>query len=161
FFVVVFAWTGIAYPPGTSTKVGPFGVLAWVLPVLARGDGLKAALLAVYYVPAAVLTGEVLAWLGQRLRLSEARLLRLDELKNEFIGMVAHDMRTPIVVIRGFAERIREDASEMTPAQRDEYILTIERNAKRASEFVENLLQFARIETEEFHQATRPFDLGA
>src|SRR5438094_491394 len=87
-----------------------------------------------FIVPAAILTGEVLAWLSQRLRLSEARLLRLDDLKNEFIGMVAHDMRTPIVVIRGFAERLREDASHLTESQLDEYIVTIERNAKRASE---------------------------
>jgi signal transduction histidine kinase len=160
FFVVVFAWIGVAYPPGTSTYVGPLGILAWVLPIVARGGGTREAILAVYYVPAAVLTGEVLAWLAQRLRMSEARLRRLDELKNEFIGMVAHDMRTPIVVIRGFAERIREDGAEITAAQRDEYLRTIERNAKRASEFVENLLQFARIETEEFHQMVRPFDLG-
>src|SRR5207248_1125121 len=103
FFVVIYAWMGIAYPPGTSTVAGIFGAMAWVIPILARGDGAKTALLAVYYIPAAILTGEVLAWLAQRLRHSETRLLRLDNLKNEFIGMVAHDMRTPIVVIRGFA----------------------------------------------------------
>ncbi len=161
FFVVIFAWIGIAYPPGASCWVGPLALLAYVLPVLARGDGMKVAILAVYYVPAAVLTGEVLAWLAERLRDSESRLLQLNQLKNEFIGMVAHDMRTPLVVIHGFAERFRESHGELTPSEREEYILTIERNAKRASEFVDNLLQFARIETDEFRQMVRPFDLIA
>jgi signal transduction histidine kinase len=161
FFVVIFAWIGIAYRPGTCLAVGPLGVLAYVLPVLARGDGARAAILAVYYIPAAVLTGEVLAWLAEQLRQSESRLLRLDQLKNEFIGMVAHDMRTPLVVIHGFAERIREARHEMSPADLEEYIRTIERNAARASEFVDNLLQFARIETDEFRQIVRPFDIGA
>ena len=100
FFVVVFAWTGIAHPRWTSTWISPLAAAAYVVPVLLKGGGFDEAILGAYYIPVGVLTGEALAYLAQRLRRSESNLRRLDQLKNEFIAMVAHDMRTPIVVIR-------------------------------------------------------------
>jgi signal transduction histidine kinase len=160
FFVVIFAWTGITHSPGTSALISPLAAAGYVVPVVASGGTFDQAALALYYIPVGVLTGEALSWLANRLRKTEARLRHLDQLKNEFIGMVAHDMRTPLTVISGFIDRLRQD-DDLPRSDRDESIDAIARNAKRASDFVENLLQFARLESDGFHQRPGPFDLGA
>ncbi|MEX2394405.1 MAG: HAMP domain-containing sensor histidine kinase [Actinomycetota bacterium] len=161
FFVVIFAWLGIAHARWTCLLLAPLGVAAYVVPTLARGDGWDEAALGLYYVPIAVITGEAIGWLADRLRSSEKGLRRSDQLRNEFIGMVAHDMRTAITVISGFTQTLRLHPDEVSDLQRADFLATIDRNAKRASEFVENLLQFARIEANEFRQVIEPFDMGA
>jgi len=40
---------------------------------------------------------------------SELRLAELNELKNRFLGMAAHDMRSPLSSIKGFSELLLED----------------------------------------------------
>jgi signal transduction histidine kinase len=161
FFVVIFAWTGIAHAPWTCLKMAPLAVVGYGVPVLLTGGDWSEASLALFYVPVAALTGEALAWLAERLRASERGVRQLGELKDDFLAMVAHDMRTPVVIISGFTEELRARGDELTPAQRDQALDAIGRNARRASEFVENLLQFARIEADEFKQSPEPFDMGA
>lgn len=159
FFVLLFAFTGVTLPRGTGVLFAPLAAAAWVLPVLARGGGASEAILALLYLPVWVVTGEGFAWLIARLRKTEAELRRLDRLKNEFIAMVAHDVRTPLTVIGGFADTLREQDEMLSSADRRTFLDTIVRNTKRCAEFIENLLQFARIEVGEFRQSPRPFDI--
>ncbi|MDH4320570.1 MAG: hypothetical protein OEV73_03635, partial [Desulfobulbaceae bacterium] len=37
---------------------------------------------------------------------AEKELLQLNQLKNKFLGMAAHDLRNPLVAIRGFSEML-------------------------------------------------------
>jgi signal transduction histidine kinase len=159
FFVLVFAFTGLALPRKASIVLVPFATAAYVVPVLARGMGAASASLAALYIPVGVVTGESLAWLADKLRSTESGLRGLDRLKNEFIAMVAHDVRTPLTVIGGFAETLRDQDMVLGASDRQAFLDTIVRNTQRCTEFIENLLQFARIEAGEFRQIAKPFDL--
>jgi signal transduction histidine kinase len=52
------------------------------------------------------------------------QLLELDRLKNDFVAMVAHDFRGPLMAIRGYAEVVAEDPQQ-PPERLQEFMRTI------------------------------------
>jgi PAS domain S-box-containing protein len=78
------------------------------------------------------------------------QLEQLDALKNEFLALISHDMRTPLAVIAGFAERLRNRWSELPDDEKLESVDTILRNGRNLYRLVEEGLQVARIESGEF-----------
>ena len=68
-----------------------------------------------------------------------------DHLKNEFINIAAHELRTPIQPILGLCELLRE---RNTTIEKDEEILdVIIRNSKRLLKLAEDILNIAKIES--------------
>jgi two-component system sensor histidine kinase KdpD len=55
---------------------------------------------------------------------------------------------------------LHDHADRLPEEQRQALLLRIVTNTRRLSEFVENLLQFARIESDELHLDRTPFDLA-
>jgi signal transduction histidine kinase len=105
-----------------------------------------------------VLAPLILARRGQRVPLLEekARLLELeqvarerleelDRMKDEFVALVAHELRTPIVSITGFAELLDEQSADW-PANQRQYLDTILRNATRLDRIVEDLSTLREVE---------------
>jgi signal transduction histidine kinase len=73
------------------------------------------------------------------------RELVLQQLRDEFVSSVSHELRTPLTQIRMFAEtllldRIRSDE------ERRRSLEIIDREARRLTHLVENVLQFSRAE---------------
>jgi diguanylate cyclase (GGDEF)-like protein/PAS domain S-box-containing protein len=74
FFLVIFAWLGLAHPPGMSLRLAPVLVLAYAAPLVRYHDE-PAALASLFYaVPICVLVGETAAAVAGRLRASETAL---------------------------------------------------------------------------------------
>ena len=68
FFIVIFAWIGLAQPRWTSLKFAPLAVVAHVLPYIIAGQyDVDAAVETLYVVAASVLVGETLSWVSHRL----------------------------------------------------------------------------------------------
>lgn len=88
------------------------------------------------------------------------RLRRLDQFKTELVAITAHDVRTPLTIILGFAQTLTELGDRLPAAEKARLLQRIISNTRRLSEFVENLLQFARIESGELEVAHDPLDLG-
>jgi signal transduction histidine kinase len=83
------------------------------------------------------------------LELGDTRRQLGDQLdaKDELIASVGHELRTPLTAVLGFAEMLRiGNESEMTPADRDEMVEFIAREAFDLSAIVDDLLVAARIE---------------
>jgi len=88
------------------------------------------------------------------------RLRRLDQFKTELVAITAHDLRTPLAIIIGFAQTLTDFGDRLGDEERTQLLGRIVSNTRRLSEFVENLLQFARIESGELEVAQEPLDLG-
>jgi two-component system, sensor histidine kinase and response regulator len=120
---------------------------------------------AVDYVTKPFNPPELLARVRTHLELKHARdtilrygqeLSRLNEEKNEFMGIAAHDLRNPLSAIRGFAEMIVENARALLgqgvpePAvglkEMEDFGARIGVTATRMMEMVQNLLDANRIE---------------
>ncbi|MCW2928281.1 MAG: multi-sensor signal transduction histidine kinase [Thermoleophilia bacterium] len=94
----------------------------------------------------------------ERERSASQRLREVDQLKTEFVAMVAHDLRSPMSVITGFADTIHDRWDDLADDKKLEYLRLISRNARSLSEFVEDVLRVARMEAGEFTYEMRPFD---
>ncbi len=68
----------------------------------------------------------------------------LDRARSRFVATAAHELRTPIAVITGYAELL--EASDPPPAQRGEILATMRRHGDQIAGIVSELLDLARIE---------------
>lgn len=72
------------------------------------------------------------------------RLRALEAVRREFLADAAHELRTPVTAITGFAETLADDS--LAPAARAEFVATIRRNAERIARVVTGLLELERLE---------------
>lgn len=79
------------------------------------------------------------------------QLMIHDQMQKEFINVAAHELRTPIQPIIGLAEILRSKKDVITTSTDiyDEYLSIIIRNARRLKELTDNILDVARIESQE------------
>ena len=85
-------------------------------------------------------------------------LQHIDQLKNEFINIAAHEMRTPIQPIIGLAEVLRQGGINNIEKNK-EFIDIIFRNAKRLVHLSEEILDVTRIESGSFSLKKEKFNL--
>jgi len=75
-----------------------------------------------------------------------ARTMKLSEMKTDFVSNVSHELRTPVASIRVFGELLRRGRVQ-SPEKVQQYGATIETEARRLSDLIDNVLDFARIES--------------
>jgi two-component system sensor histidine kinase/response regulator len=117
---------------------------------------------AVDYVTKPFNPPELLARVHTHLELKRARerLREMNDEKNEFMGIVAHDLRSPLGAIKGYAELILDDLG-MDRAELQDCVQRIRETATRMAEMVQNLLDANRIERGEMELNLAPTDLGS
>ena len=75
------------------------------------------------------------------------RLTELDALKNKFLGMAAHDLRNPLISIRGFSELLLDENNEFSDEQVREFITTMHDASQHMFYLVSDLLDTSVIES--------------
>src|SRR5215207_388351 len=96
--------------------------------------------------------------LTKQLEKANEELKYRDQLKDEFIHVAAHELKTPIQPILGLCELLRDRKTDIV---KDEEILdVIIRNSKRLMKFAEDILNVARIESGSFFLKKERFDIG-
>lgn len=93
-----------------------------------------------------------------RLEQENRDLRLLNQRKNEFVSMVAHQLQSPLTSIIGFSDLARRQIGSGAPAS---HIETIHRESRRLSELVEQLLSLSRIRSGRIIPARRRVDLNA
>lgn len=68
----------------------------------------------------------------------------IETLKTDFVSDVSHEMKTPIAIIKNYAELLQKD--ELTETQRLEYAKNIETAAARLSSLISNILKLNKLE---------------
>lgn len=119
-----------------SYEVGAFGIAIAVL-VLARLTGILRAL--------------------ERIRLRERQarsiaeaanqqLLEADRMKDEFVALISHDLRTPLTSIIGYVELALDDFEPRLDEERRGYLNVVARSSERLLRIVDDLLFVARLQ---------------
>ena len=75
------------------------------------------------------------------------KLKELNELKNKFLGMAAHDLRNPLVSIRGLSELLLDENNEFSIEEINELIETMHDASKHMIDLVNDLLDTSVIES--------------
>lgn len=86
-----------------------------------------------------------------------ARLREADRLKDEFVALISHDLRTPLTSITGYVELALED--ELSEEVRG-FLRVVSRNAERLLALVNDLLFVARLQAGELSLEAAEVDLG-
>ena len=97
-----------------------------------------------------------------RLTTQNEELVRADQLKDEFIALVSHDLRTPLTSIIGYVElALDEDGSAPLDDERRRYIQVVARSSDRLLRLVDDLLLAARLQSGRFMLTVDDADLEA
>lgn len=70
---------------------------------------------------------------------------KLEQMRNEFLGNVSHELKTPIALIQGYAEGLKEGISD-DPESREFYCDVIMDEASKMNQMVKNLLTLNQLE---------------
>jgi two-component system phosphate regulon sensor histidine kinase PhoR len=76
------------------------------------------------------------------------RLRKLENVRQDFIANVSHEIKTPITAIKGFVETLRDGAAK-SPEEADRFLRIVEKHVERLEAIVEDLLSLSRIEGED------------
>jgi signal transduction histidine kinase len=74
-------------------------------------------------------------------------LSEVETLKTNFIGMMSHDLKTPLARIQGMTEMISTDPTPLSSHQR-EGLDTIKQSSEDLLKFISTILNYAKIESE-------------
>ena len=93
------------------------------------------------------------------------KLKEMDRMKDEFINVAAHELRTPIQPIIGLSEVLRSrirnnDSGNRVNAENQEFVDVILRNGQRLGKLVEDVLDVTKIESQSLELHKEHFDLN-
>lgn len=84
---------------------------------------------------------------------------RAERMKNDFISSVSHELRTPLTAIGGWSETLLAGGGE-DPEEVMQGLTIIQKESNRLTRMVEELLDFARIESGRMKLEVELFDLS-
>ena len=93
----------------------------------------------------------------ETIRIQYERLKESDKMKDEFINVAAHELRTPIQPILSLTEVLR---SKIKDIQQQELLDIIIRNAKRSQQLTNDILDVTKIESHSLNLKKEPFNLN-
>ncbi len=75
------------------------------------------------------------------------QLRRLKAVEREFIANASHDLRTPVTILRGYAETLQQDHTTMSAEDRARFIGKLVDATQRLGRLLESLLALASLES--------------
>ena len=94
------------------------------------------------------------------LKSKNIRLENLDEVKNNFMGMAAHDLINPLASVRGFSEMLIEEGENLSREKVFEYSTLVNQAGKGAFKLLEDLLDWSRLQMGSIEFEPQPMDVG-
>lgn len=83
---------------------------------------------------------------------------KLDEMRRDFLGNVSHELKTPIAIIQGYAEGLKEGVND-DPESRDFYCDVIMDEAAKMNTMVKKILSLNKLEYGEDQLEISRFDI--
>ena len=84
------------------------------------------------------------------LKKNEMDLRQSNVTKDKFFSIISHDLRSPFSSILGFADLLLENHKEYDEIEREKYLKVIDDSAKQTYKLLDNLLSWARTQTDGF-----------
>jgi len=97
----------------------------------------------------------------EELASANREMKKIDELKSQFMANVTHELKTPLVSIKGYNEAILEGRFGPLTAQQRHGLAVAVRNVGRLENMILELLEFDRIESHSYLPRMTDFDLVA
>jgi len=89
------------------------------------------------------------------------QLKLVEQARREFVANVSHEMKTPVTILKGFAQALEEDYETMDEPQRRKFIGKVSNSARRLESLIESLLVLSRLEGDPDFMQLEPHTLNA
>ncbi|MBD0334058.1 MAG: PAS domain-containing protein [Cyanobacteria bacterium Co-bin13] len=94
----------------------------------------------------------------ERERAARLELERAGRMKDEFLAIVSHELRSPLNAILGWSRLLRD--RKLSPEKTEQALASIERNAQAQTQLIEDLLDISRIIRGKIRLSLRPLQLA-
>lgn len=84
--------------------------------------------------------------LAETLNYAASEISKVDTLRRDLIANISHDLRTPLTMVKAYAEMIR-DLSGDNPAKREEHVGIIIEESDRLASLVNDILDLSKLES--------------
>lgn len=113
----------------------------------------------VYAVPITMIISLLISLLLTRVKYAELSAhYAVEDYRRDMTNKLAHDLKTPLMVISGYAENLEND---ITTEKRAHYAASIMENVKSMDSIIANVLELSKLETGSFKTAATEFDAAA
>jgi signal transduction histidine kinase len=100
-----------------------------------------------------------LSQLSRELELKNSELARLNLLKNQFLGMAAHDLRRPAGLILSYSEYLQENTKDQLSSEQHAYLESIRNSADKMGYLIDDFLDVSLIDAGHFPLEIVPVDI--
>ncbi|MBW2990742.1 HAMP domain-containing protein [Candidatus Woesearchaeota archaeon] len=84
--------------------------------------------------------------LNKELEKANVELRRVDKYKNEFISITAHELKTPLASIHGFASLLQKKKIASNVRQRDNYLKIILEDTERLKKHIDDIFDLSKLD---------------
>lgn len=84
---------------------------------------------------------------GDIVAFSPQRVDQIEQLKNELVSTVSHELKTPLAAIKAYTATLREHP-DIYVSHREEFLAVVEEQADRLSRVVDDMLLITRVDTD-------------
>ena len=88
------------------------------------------------------------------------RLKELDDLKDAFISNITHDLKSPLGAMKGYVDFILKGKMGPVTEKQIEALNIVKNNSVRLGNFIEDILDYARIKSGKIELLKEPVDIG-
>ncbi|UCG66343.1 MAG: two-component sensor histidine kinase, partial [Deltaproteobacteria bacterium] len=88
------------------------------------------------------------------------QLRKSDAVRRELVANVSHDLRTPLATLQGYIETLLLKEDSLTEEERRNYLEIAINHCKRLSELVTELLELAKLDSDEISLHREAFNLS-
>jgi len=105
-------------------------------------------------------SSDELGFLAHEFNLMATKLKELDQLKDDFVSAVSHELRSPLSAISGYVELLRSKPLEKITAEKREKALgIIQESTNRLTHFINEILDLTKLKAGQVEVHYRPFDV--
>lgn len=88
------------------------------------------------------------------------RFRKAEEMKNTFISVISHELKTPVALIKGYAGTLRREDARWNRKDYEEALSVIEEEADRLTELIDNLLAASKLQAQGMRLTMSDVDLA-
>lgn len=111
------------------------------------------------YAPVKDMEGQFRFGIGSIRDVTKAK--EVEQLQNDFVSIVSHELRGPLTAIKGFVQTLILKGENLSLDMRQDFLSTINEQADRLNQLVEDLLNVSRIESRRLHMTMTEVDIEA
>lgn len=88
------------------------------------------------------------------------RQREVDQLKDDFVATISHELQTPLTTIMGFTNLLLDDPSALSPDMEREALSMIRKGTRRLARLISNLLELSLVEASGSTARVAPVDVN-